>query len=140
MMNTPDHLNDIASPVLRYHVPLARRGEHLSELLRTCERVGAREVSLFSSGYIGDAVFLDPAAFARRIDHLAFCADRIRQAGLTFSLNVMHTLGHLYVPQAEIDRFGFQRQLQADGGAGTHPVLDPVCPRLRGHLAEAYRQ
>ena len=126
--------------ILRYYVPIEGRDEHLAELIRTCEQTGAQEVSLFSSDYLCHAVFLAPTEMEQRMEHLALCAEAIREAGLIFSLNVMHTLGHLFVPQTDIDRFGFQRQLDAEGRPGAHPVLDPACPKLREHLVETYRQ
>ena len=126
--------------LLRYHVPSEDREAHLDELLRTCDRVGCAEVMLFTSGYLGKDVYLDEAGMERRIDHLGLCADRIRAAGLAFSLNVMHTLGHLFARQCEIDRFGFERQRKADGSPGGHPVLDPSCPALPRHLRVIYGQ
>ena len=47
--------------------------------------------------------------------------------------------GTFTLPQREIEKHSFQRQLQADGKPGTHPVLDPSCPRLRVYLQQAYR-
>jgi len=126
--------------LLRYHVPREGREAHLDELLRTCERVGCAEVMLFTSGYLGEDVYLDKAGMDRRMDHLGQCADRIRAAGLTFSLNVMHTLGHIFVRQSELDRFGFERQRKADGSPGGHPMLEPACPALREHLRGIYGQ
>ncbi|MEI8207402.1 MAG: hypothetical protein WCG03_11030, partial [Kiritimatiellales bacterium] len=125
---------------MRYYVPPECREEHLSELLTTCERTGIKEVFLFTTGYLAIPQFqtIDELA-ATCQQHLAYCADRLREAGLVFHLNVMHTLGHLYVPEREVQYFGFQRQVQADGRPGTHPVLDPLCPNLQKYLHDAYR-
>ncbi|MCX7825815.1 MAG: hypothetical protein N2689_09685, partial [Verrucomicrobiae bacterium] len=97
------------------------------------------EVFLMTTDYLGSPQFQTIEALKETCRHLAVCADRLRTAGVVFHLNVMHTLGHLYVPEREVQQFGFLRQRQADGRPGTHPVLDPVCPRLREYLHEAYR-
>ncbi|MBU4211402.1 MAG: hypothetical protein KKD33_02325, partial [Verrucomicrobia bacterium] len=129
----------LPGPVLRFHVYQEQREEQIAELLQTCERLGIREVALFTADYICGEVFPTMEGLQARLDHLNICAERIRRAGLVFSLNVMHTLGHLYVPQQDIDRFGFSRQVDADGQPGKHPILDPACPKLREHLAETFR-
>lgn len=126
-------------PILRYFVPPENREEHLAELIRTCQRTGIREVSLFTTEYLGPSQFKDIAELERICAHLAVCAERLRAAGLVFHLNAFHTLGHLYAPQREIEARGFQRQLQADGTPGAHPVVDPSCPNLRAYLQQAYR-
>jgi|GEM_PF-3226614 len=125
--------------ILRYYVPPEARDEHLAELLATCERVGIKEVSLFTTDYLGSPQFKTIEGLKETCQHLAVCADRLRTAGVIFHLNVMHTLGHLYVPEREVQQFGFQRQRQADGRPGTHPAIDPLCPKLREYLHEAYR-
>ncbi len=125
--------------VLRYYVPLEDSDAHLAELMRTCERVGIREVFLFTTEYLGVSQFKEIGELERICAHLAICAERLKAAGLVFHLNVFHTLGHLYAPQREVEKHGFQRQLQADGQPGAHPVLDPSCPRLRAYLQQAYR-
>ena len=126
-------------PVLRYYIPPENREEHLAELIHTCKRTGIQEVSLFTTEYLGTSQFKDIEELEQVCAHLALCAERLKAAGLVFHLNAFHTLGHLYAPQPEVEKFGFQRQLQADGKAGAHPVLDPSCPRLRGYLQQAYR-
>ncbi len=125
--------------ILRYYVPTEGRDEHLAELLTTCERVGISEAFLFTTDYLGSPQFRTIEALKEVCDHLAWCADRLKGGGVVFHLNVMHTLGHLYVPQREVEQFGFLRQIQADGRPGTHPALDPLCPELREYLKEAYR-
>ena len=95
---------------------------------------------LFTGPAYGPGVnFPDQVELAKRLDHLDYCARKIRAAGLTFSLNVFATLGHICVPEAEVQRFGFWRQVGADGGPALHPVLDPTCPALHAYLAEAYQ-
>ncbi len=126
-------------PVLRYYVPPEAREEHLAELLTTCERVGIREVMLFTTEYLGVSQFKEVGELERICGHLAICAERLKAAGIVFHLNVFHTLGHLYAPQREVEKFGFQRQMQVDGQPGPHPVLDPACPRLKTYLQQAYR-
>lgn len=126
-------------PILRYYVPAEQRDEHLRELIETCRQVGAREVLLFSSpAYSPEAIFIGEEALKVRMEHLHTCARRIREAGLIFSLNVFVTLGHIHVPQHEVERFGFRRQIDADGRPAAHPVLDPSCPRLREYQSRFY--
>ena len=89
-------------PILRYYVPPERREEHLRELVETCHRVGAHQVLLFTSPAYGPgAGFIDKAEMKPRMEHLHMCAQRVRSAGLTFSLNVFATLGHIYVSQEQ---------------------------------------
>ena len=125
--------------VLRYYIPPADREEHLAELIRTSKQVGIEEVLLFTTEYLGNSQFKEIGELERICEHLSLCAERLQAAGIVFHLNVLHTLGHLYASQAEVAEHGFQRQLQADGRPGTHPVLDPSCPKLRGYLQQAYR-
>jgi hypothetical protein len=125
--------------ILRYYVPPQGRDEHLGELIETCRQTGIKEVLLFTSPAYGPgAGFLDRAELDERLEHLDFCARRIRAAGLVFSLNVFVTLGHVYVPEEEVRRFGFWRQVGPDGSPALHPVLDPACPALRAHLVDLY--
>ena len=126
-------------PFLRYYVPPDAREEHLAELIATCERTGIRDVSLFTTEYLGRSQFKEIDELKKICTHLAQCAERLKAAGLVFHLNVFHTLGHLYAAEREVQKFGFQRQIQADGRPGTHPVLDPSCPKLRSYLKQAYR-
>ena len=126
-------------PILRYYVPPEAREEHLAELITTCERVGVTEVSLFTTEYLGTSQFKEIDELKKICAHLAECAERLKAAGLEFHLNAFHTLGHLYASEREVRKFGFQRQIQADGRPGTHPVLDPSCPKLRLYLQQAYR-
>ncbi len=126
-------------PYLRYYVPPDDREAHLDELIRTCERLGIRDVFLFSTQYLANAPFMAMGELERVCEHLALCARRLRAGGLGFHLNVMQTLGHIHVPQHEIEQHGFQRQLRADGKPGAHPVLDPACPQLQAYLQQAYR-
>ena len=131
--------------VLRYYVPLEDRDAHLAELIRTCERVGIREVFLFTTEYLGVSQFKEIGELERICAHLAICAERLKAAGLVFHLNVFHTLGHLYAPQREVEKFGFQRQLQADGQPGPHPGAglghragDPGDDRWRGRAGDRH--
>jgi hypothetical protein len=124
---------------LRYYIPSEDREAHLAELIRTCDLVGIREVFLFTTEYLGVSQFKEIGELERICAHLAICAERLKAAGIVFHLNVFHTLGHLYAPQREVEKFGFQRQLQADGQPGPHPVMDPSCSQLRAYLQQAYR-
>ena len=126
-------------PILRYYVPPEAREEHLAELITTCERVGVTEVSLFTTEYLGTSQFKEIDELKKICTHLFHCAARLKAAGLEFHLNAFHTLGHLYASEREVRKFGFHRQIQADGRPGTHPVLDPSCPKLRLYLHQAYR-
>ena len=127
--------------LLRFFVPVKDRKNHLDELFRTCEKIGTRDVLLFSSDYICNEVFVSGDMLKARIEHLQICADKIRKEGLTFNLNVMQTLGHLYIPSGDIERFNLQRQLDADGNPGRNPgQIDPACPNLHENLVETYRQ
>ena len=130
----------IRSPILRYYVPAQGREEHLATLLETCHAIGIQEVLLFTEAYLHLPVFLDDDSFKAKIDHLHFCAEHIRQAGLTFSLNVLNTLGHVYVAQEEVDQFGFERQIDRNGNPARHPALDPCCERLRQYVVKAYHE
>lgn len=128
----------IKMPILRYYVPEEQRGKHLGELIETCDCLGLNEVLLFTADYLRGAPFVDKEGLKRRMEHLHLCAKEIRKAGLVFSLNVVHSLGHIRVPEEIVQRFGFRRQIRLDGRPAVHPVLDPSCPNLRRHLAEAY--
>jgi hypothetical protein len=143
----PNQFSDLGENVqtnaalLRFFVPVKDRKNHLDELFRTCEKIGTREVLLFSSDYISNEVFVSGDKLKARIEHLQICADEIRKQGLIFNLNVMQTLGHLYVPFAEIERFNLQRQLDAEGNPGRKAgQIDPACPNLNENLVETYRQ
>ncbi len=125
--------------ILRYYVPSAGRDAHLAECIETCQRTGIREILLFTSPAYGPGSgFLDRDELTERLNHLNLCAERIRAAGLVFSLNVFATLGHVYVPEAEVTRFGFWRQIGPSGAPALHPVLDPACPALHTYLVAAY--
>ena len=138
-MRFPEESTSANMPILRYYVAPERREEHLQELIETCHRVGAHEVLLFTStAYARGANFIDREQLKSRMNHLHMCADRIRSADLVFSLNVFTTLGHIYVPQEEIDRFGFKRQIDPEGRDAIHPVLDPSCLRLREYQSGVY--
>ena len=126
-------------PFLRYYVPPEAREEHLAELITTCERTGITDVSLFTTEYLGVSQFKEIDELKKICTHLSQCAERLKAAGLVFHLNAFHTLGHLYASEREVQKFGFQRQVQADGRPGPHPVLDPSCPKLRSYLQQAYR-
>ncbi len=126
-------------PLLRYYVPPEAQEEHLAELITTCQRTGITDVALFTTEYLGSSQFKEFGELERICAHLSQCADRLRAAGLAFHLNAFHTLGHLYTSEREVKKFGFQRQIQADGRPGPHPVLDPSCPKLRSYLQQAYR-
>jgi len=127
--------------LLRYFVPVQGRDKHLNEMIRTCEKIGSKEVLLYTSDYMWNEIFITGDALKERIDHLQFCAERIQNEGLTFSLNAMHTLGHLFVPDGEIKKFGFQRQLDVKGNPGRNPgQIDPSCPNLQENLSETYKQ
>lgn len=130
-------MRPVRLPILRYHVPVEHRDEHLDECISICRECGFEEVLLFSVDYLHDFYF-DDAELDAHMRHLALCAERIRDAGLVFSLNVMHTLGHLRVPDQIVTRFGFDRQIAADGHPSVHPAHDPQCRRLRDHMAKVY--
>lgn len=135
-------LNHASKPVLRFMVPIDNREVYLQELIEQCQALGIDEVFLFtltSRDYLQNP-FVDGEAFNRRMEHLEICADRIKQAGLIFSLNVMQTLGHVYVPEEVVQHFGFERQIMMDGNPTVHPVLDPKCKNLRKHLAGIYER
>ncbi len=124
-------------PILRYYVPPETREEHLAECMATCKACGFKEVSLFTTLY--NAWYLEETQFERQLmPHLQSCAEAIRAAGLIFTLNVFHTLGHVRVPQEIVERFGFERQITMDGKWAVHPVLDPRCSKLRRHLRRVY--
>lgn len=103
--------------------------------------MGIEEVLLFTrlsySEYGGDA-FYDVEEFEKRMEHLRYCADRIRKEGFILSIDAFHTLGHIRVPEEVVQRFGFERQLTREGKPNLHPVLDPRSPKLREHLAMIY--
>jgi len=120
-------------------VPPEAQEEHLSELIATCQRTGITDVALFTTEYLGISQFKEFGELERICAHLSQCAERLKDAGLAFHLNAFHTLGHLYASEREVQKFGFQRQIQADGRSGPHPVLDPSCPKLRIYLQQAYR-
>ncbi|MEA3479383.1 MAG: hypothetical protein U9R60_14435 [Bacteroidota bacterium] len=135
-------LNRASKPVLRFMVPIDNREVYLQELIEQCQALGIEEVLLFtltSRDYLQNP-FVDGEAFNRRMEHLEICADRIKQVGLIFSLNVMQTLGHVYVPEEVEQHFGFERQIMMDGNPTVHPVLDPGCENLRKHLAGIYER
>ena len=126
--------------ILRYYVPPQGREEHLNELIETCRKTAVKEVLLFTSPAYGPgAGFPDRAELNERLEHLSTCAERIRGAGLVFSLNVFATLGHIFVAEEQVQHFGFWRQVGPDGSPALHPVLDPACPALHEYLAEAYQ-
>ena len=125
-------------PILRVCVMMQNRDRQIDEFVRTCESIGSTEVSMFSDDYLTTPRFVDRQGLDMRMEHLTYCANRFRKAGLTFTLNVMHTLGHIMVPEDVVQKFGFARQINADGKPNVHPVLDPRCPNLRENLAIAY--
>lgn len=132
-------MKTIKAPILRYYVDPDHRDEFLDELILTCKANGIRDAMLFDISLIDPEQLLTLPRLVERCEHLTICARRLRDEGIAFHLNVTHTLGQVLIPQETLEHFGFQRQLRADGSNGSHPVLDPSCPKLRAYLVEAFR-
>ncbi|MDA1120910.1 MAG: hypothetical protein O2887_10555 [Bacteroidetes bacterium] len=130
-----------SKPLLRYVVPLVDRDIYLDEVIKQCRSMGIEEVlqfTMLSNGEYGGDAFYDGEEFEKRMEHLRYCADRIRKEGLILSINAFHTLGHIRVPEEVVQHFGFERQLTREGKPNLHPVLDPRSQKLREHLATIY--
>lgn len=132
---------DASKPLIRYIVPYENRDVYLDELVKQCKTMGVSEVLLFtmlSTDFYGGIAFYEDEEFEKRMAHFRYCADRIRQEGLTLSVNAFSTLGHVVVKEEVVQHFGFERQLTKEGKPNPHPVLDPRSPKLREHIAKIY--
>lgn len=123
--------------ILRFQAFPETRNESIDEALAICRRCGIPEISLFTTDFLHE-MFLDDKAMEAHYTHIAACAELIRAAGLTFSLNIWHTLGMLRAPSSVANRFGFERQRKLDGTESDHPSFDPLCPRVRAYGRTLY--
>lgn len=139
--SSPKHLPE-TKPVglhhlLRIYLHPGALERMTSEVLNYCLRTGCSEVLLFTTSYDKAPSFVSLEEIERYTYAIQPCVQRLRSSGLTVSVNVLQTLGHVYFPMAMQEQFPFQRRVYADGRISTEGAC-PLCPRLRDWAASAY--
>jgi len=123
--------------ILRIHLPEDALKRRTDDVLAYCRRTGCSEVLLFTTSYDKAPSFVSLEEIERYTCAIQPCVQRLCNSGLTVSVNVLQTLGHVYFPIAMQEQFPFQRRVYADGHISTEGAC-PLCPRLRDWAASAY--
>jgi len=136
-MNSNSNMN--FHHILRIYIPEYAFESRIEDVLNYCRRTGCGEVLLFTSSYDMEPSFkpLDEVrAYTEKV--LKPAADRLLNAGITVSVNVMQTLGHIYFPEEMQKDFPFQRRISKDG-AVSHAGACPLCKNLQQWVCDSYR-
>jgi len=123
--------------ILRIYLPLEHAQRRTDEVIDYCRRTGCREVLLFTTSYDQAPSFHSLAEIESYVAAIRPQAECLRAAGITVSVNVLQTLGHVYFPKAMSEQFPFQRRVFFDGHVSTEGAC-PLCPELRRWVAGAY--
>ena len=123
--------------ILRTFLPENALESRTRDLLDYCRRTGCNEVLLFTTSYDEAPSFVHPDQVRTYVEKLRLYVERIRAAGITVSLNVMQTLGHIYFPLAMEKDFPFHRRVSTSGKVSTEGAC-PCCPKLQDWVAETY--
>ncbi len=121
--------------ILRIFIPENAMERRTAEVIDYCRRTGCREVLWFTGDYMPSFVPIDEIRDTVR--KFAPYAERIREAGITFSVNVLQTVGHVSFPLSLQNEFPFQRRVYTDGRVSTEGAC-PLCPNLQDWVVEAY--
>jgi hypothetical protein len=124
--------------ILRIHLPLDMAEQRTGEVIDYCRRTGCQEVLLFTTSYDHAPSFQSLEEIGKYMQAILPQVERLRQAGVIISGNVLQTLGHVYFPMALQKQFPFQRRVFADGHVSTEGAC-PLCPNLRAWVSGAYK-
>lgn len=117
------------------------RPEHLEEdfayLLEFCQITGCRELLLFTSSYEFDPSIISPEQLARYMARVRSLKAKAAAAHVKIYLNVLQTLGHVYLPEAIHKQYGIQRRVNIEGVPGEGGC--PLDPAMRAYLKTIYR-
>lgn len=123
--------------ILRIYLPTDVAATRTTEVLDYCRRTGCREVLLFTTSYDQAPSFTSLVEIEAYVATIGPQAERLRAAGITVSVNVLQTLGHVYFPKAMQEQFPFQRRVASDGHSSAEGAC-PLSPALRAWAAGAY--
>lgn len=123
--------------ILRIYLPLEVAPQRTAEVLDYAARTGCSEILLFTTSYDRAPSFQSLEDTAAYVEAIAPFAGKLRKAGLTVSVNVLQTLGHVYFPVSMEKKFPFQRRVYASGRVSTEGAC-PLDPKLREWVAASY--
>jgi hypothetical protein len=130
--------NPHSSDVLMRHY---LRPEHLTEdfnyLLQFCQFTGCRKLLLFTSSYEFAPSLIPPEELAGYMNRLKPLKGTAAAAGISIYINVLQTLGHVYLPEDVQRQFGVQRRVDINGVPGQGGC--PLDPAMRDYLKKIYR-
>ena len=124
--------------ILRIHLPLDVAERRTVEVLDYCRRTGCSEVLLFTTSYDHAPSFQTLDEIRAYVNAIQPRIEALRHAGVTVSVNVLQTLGHVYFPAAQEKDFPFQRRVYAGGRVSTEGAC-PLDPKLRDWVTGAYK-
>ena len=117
------------------------RPDHLEEdfayLLEFCQMTGCRELLLFTSSYEFDPSIIPPEQLAAYMARVRALKPKAAAANVRIYLNVLQTLGHVYLPESIRKQFGIQRRVNIEGVAGEGGC--PLDPAITAYLKTIYR-
>ncbi len=123
--------------ILRIHLPLDVAERRTVEVLDYCRRTGCSEVLLFTTSYDHAPSFQTLDEIRAYVNAIQPRIEALRHAGVTVSVNVLQTLGHVYFPAAQEKDFPFQRRVYAGGRVSTEGAC-PLDPKLHDWVTGAY--
>ena len=126
------------SNILRYHICPEFAEPRLKDLRDYCRRTGCRELLLFSSSYDFQPSFIPLEEYREYAKKLGEWTKTLKDEGITISINVLQTLGHINFPRAMSAQFPFQRRVGSDGTEAGGGVC-ALCPDLHEYTREVYR-
>lgn len=129
--------SDRLHQILRIHLPLEVAERRTREVLDYCRRTGCSEVLLFTSSYDSAPSFQSLEDIRAYVAAIQPRVEELRGAGVTVSVNVLQTLGHVYFPASLQKEFPFQRRVYTDGRVSTEGAC-PLDPNLRAWAAASY--
>ena len=97
--------------ILRIYLPLEVAPQRTAEVLDYAARTGCSEILLFTTSYDRAPSFQSLEDTVAYVEAIAPLAAKLRDAGLTVSVNVLQTLGHVYFPASMEKEFPFQRRI-----------------------------
>ena len=125
--------------ILRIYLTDSHIRERVNDTISYCQRTGCSEVLIFTTSYDSAPSFAPLGAISAYVDTLKDAMQRLRAAGITISVNVLQTLGHVYFPMELQSEFPFQRRVYSDGRLSTQGAC-PLCPKLQDWVVGSYRQ
>lgn len=124
--------------ILRIHLPLDVAKRRTAEVIDYCKRTGCGEVLLFTTSYDHAPSFQSLDDIRDYVKAIQPRIAELRHAGVTVSVNVLQTLGHVYFPAAQETDFPFQRRVYAGGRVSTEGAC-PLDPKLHQWVTGAYK-